>query len=164
MKRKNFLRQMAVTVPVGLAAPKLLFAEQNEKNVTAEPLIFIKDEHAANTAAIPAHYPEISASSIATFTFDKGSFLIVDKTGKKMRAAKLIVSGNIALKNDLQNVAFKSAPGVAVEFGESRKSASVLSLNSYQLPQFHVRKAENFREENLQQFLAKKRTGVLRLV
>lgn len=164
MKRKNFLRQMAVTVPVGLAAPKLLFAEQNEKNVTAEPLIFIKDEHAARAATVPAHYPEIAVSSIAAFSFDKGSFLVVDKTGKKLRAAKLIVSGNITLKDDLQNVAFNTAPDVAVEFGESKKSAGVLSLHSYQLPQYHVRKAEHFREENLQQFLAKKRSGVLRLV
>lgn len=164
MKRKNFLRQMAATIPVGIAAPKLLFAEQDEKNVTPETLIFIRDEHAAPAVALSPQYTEVPVSAIASLQYDKGSFLVADKKGKKMRAGKLVVSGKIALENDMKNVAFTSAPAVNVEFGQRRKSASPLSLYSYQLPQYHVHKAETFSEEQLQQFLSRKRAGVLRLV
>lgn len=164
MKRKNFLRQMAVTIPVGIAAPKLLFAEQDEKNVIPETLIFISDEHAAATTALSAPYTEVAVSSVASLNYDKGSFLVVDKTGKKMRAGKLVVSGKITLENEMKHVAFTSAPAVTVEFGQRRKSAGALSLYSYQLPQYHVHNAETFREEHLQQFLSRKRAGVLRLV
>lgn len=154
---------MAVTVPVGLAAPKLLFAETAEQ-LAAETLIIITDGKAGPAAAIPSHYREISIATISAFSFDKGSFLIVDNSGNKMRATKLVFSGKVSLKEDMQHILFPEAPEVKVEFGEGRKSPGLLSLRSYQLPQYHVRKAENFRKENLEQFLAKKRAGVLRLV
>jgi hypothetical protein len=164
MKRKNFLRQMAVTLPVGLAAPQMLFAGTANEAVSPETVLHISDETAGSIHELVAGYPELKASSIATLQFDKGSFLVTDNSGKKTRAAKLIFSGEVAMKSDFQNLVFHHAPSVSVEFGESKKSAGLLSLNSYQLPQYHVRKSENFREENLKQFIGKQRPGVLRLV
>ena len=164
MKRKNFLRQMAVTLPVGLAAPQMLFAGSETSGEAPENLILVTDEASGAVPEVVSRFKKIGSASIARLQFDKGSFLIVDKAGKQYRAGKLVFSGNVSLNMDAQKLEFNHTPSVSVEFGEDKRSAGMLSLNSYQLPQCHVHRTDTFRSENLQQFLTRKRTAVLRLV
>lgn len=155
---------MAVTVPIGIAAPKMLFAESTGKDIPAEGALLLVDDTATALPDTCSAIKKINAASVASVEYKNGSFQLTDKTGKQVRSPKLIFAGEVHLKESFQHCAFAGVPEVTVEFGESKRSAGLLSLTSYHLPQFHVRKKENFKQENLDQFLGKKRAGVLQLV
>jgi hypothetical protein len=164
MKRKNFLRQMAVTLPVGIAAPQMLFGSPNGETTTTEKLIFISDGQSAQAPGFISGHVEITATDIAQLKFEQGRFALTDKSGRKYAAGKLIFSGNVKLKEDYQNLFFDEAPAIAVEFGEAHRSNGLLALRSYQLPQYHVRRAKGLNQEVLQQFIQRKRPGVMQLI
>ncbi len=164
MKRKNFLRQMAFTVPIGIAAPKMLFAGTDSKYPVSEKPILVVDDTATALPESCSAFRKINAAAVASMEFKNGCFLLTDKTGNRFSVQKLIFAGDVQLKNGMQHCGFAATPEVSVEFGESKRSAGFLSLNSYQLPQYHIQRKKSFEQENLQQFLSRKRAGVLQLV
>ena len=123
MKRRNFLSNIALTLPVGLLAPDLIFAADNYKNAQQTQAIIIGKD----AATIDAHQQLLHAqlsSLLTTATIQpilsaavvniqqhKNGFVVTDKNGNHFNTEKLLISSPISVNTHSSALTFEDVFG-----------------------------------------------------
>jgi hypothetical protein len=162
MQRKNFLRQMAITLPVSLAAPQLLFGQKNKQSATEAALLLIhcNDELAP---VLPDQFDarSISSDAITSLSFRSGRFVVNTSNGGSFAAAKLVIAGKSYKLEAYKTLVLNAANDSSIEFGQGYAQQGLLSIKRHQKPQLWLHQSSHrVSPELFKQFMEKKRAAV----